>query len=491
MSDPQETIMARPDAELRIPEAPEALKLGKPAGLMKYLGPGLIMASASIGSGEIFFASRGGAIFGYVLLWTFVACAVLKGIVVYSGTRYITLTGESPFARFGQVIPGPKNWFPVLLGIFAVVSFPSWAGGFANFLGQWSVWTFGFGEPKIWASVWILLAFSTLFFAGYSYVEKFQTGVVLLLVLFVFIAVIVANPNYLDVLRGLIPSIPQEYAPWVVEKFPNVAERPISLEVISYLGAIGGGTYDYIGYVGMYNEKKWGMLGSPDLDDIRGKLIKLKAGERIPLSTDDENYENVKAWGKAPMTDTMIGFIAVLIFSTAFMILGNQILGVNGNQEVPNDNQIMQFQAAFFEQINPALVYFYKLAVWAAFFGSMQASGTVMYAHTFYECFAPAIRWVRETKWWNIRLLVALIYSGGGLVLVWTGFSFTTLVSFGAIIGGVLSIGLWAIAMLYTDIKFMPKKFQMGTLTRILLVIAGVALTIMGIVAILQFFKLI
>ena len=73
MSDPQEIIMARPDAELRIPEAPEALKLGKPAGLMKYLGPGLIMASASIGSGEIFFASRGGAVFGYVLLWTFVA----------------------------------------------------------------------------------------------------------------------------------------------------------------------------------------------------------------------------------------------------------------------------------------------------------------------------------------------------------------------------------------------------------------------------------
>ncbi|NLH70758.1 MAG: Nramp family divalent metal transporter [Brooklawnia sp.] len=478
-------------AKLVMPDAPQDLKKGSPIGLMKYLGPGLIMASASIGSGEIFFASRGGAVFGYVLLWTFVAAAILKGIAVYSGTRYITITGESPFARFGQVIPGPKNWFPVLLGILAVVSFPSWAGGFASFLGQWSVWTFGFGNPQIWASVWILLAFATLFFAGYSYVEKFQTGVVLLLIVFVFVAVIVANPNYFEVLRGLIPTIPAEHAPWVVEKYPEVAARPISLEVISYLGAIGGGTYDYIGYVGMYNEKKWGMLGAPNLEEINAKLIKLKAGERFPIDESEQNTENVRAWAKAPLTDTLISFVAVLIFSAAFMILGNVILGADGTQEIPNDRQIMQFQAQFFDQISPALVYFYQLAVWAAFFGSMQASGTMMYAHTFYQCFAPAVRWVRETNFFNVRLLVALIYSGGGLILVWTGLSFTTLVSFGALVGGVLSIGLWALAMLYTDSKFLPKKFQMATGTQILLGIAGVVLTGMGVVAILQFFNII
>ncbi len=477
--------------QLEMPAAPEDLKRGSALGMFKYLGPGLIMASASIGSGEIFFASRGGAVFGYALLWTFLAAAILKGVAVYSGTRYITLTGESPFARFGQIIPGPKNWFPVLLGILAVISFPSWAGGFANFLGQWSVWTFGFGDEQIWASVWIVLAFSTLFFAGYTYVEKFQTGVVLLLILFVFVAVIVSNPNYFEVLRGFLPTIPAEYAPWVQQKYPEIAARPISLEVISYLGAIGGGTYDYIGYVGMYNEKKWGMLGSPNLDEINAKLIKLKAGERFPIDEGEQNTANVKAWGKAPLADTPLSFVAVFIFSAAFMILGNVILGVDGTQQVPNDRQIMHFQAQFFEQISPALVYFYQLAVWAAFFGSMQASGTMMYAHTFYQCFAPAIRWVRETKFFNVRLLVAIIYSGGGLILVWTGLSFTTLVSFGALIGGVLSIGLWAIAMLYTDSKFLPKKFQMAIGTKILLGIAGVVLTLMGVVAILQFFNVI
>ncbi|EPH07232.1 hypothetical protein HMPREF1531_00289 [Propionibacterium sp. oral taxon 192 str. F0372] len=483
---PVDETRAEVPGSLVIPKAPQSLR--SKAGMFKYLGPGLIMASASIGSGELFFSSRGGAIFGYTLLWTFLACAMLKGVVVYSGTRYITLTGESPFARFGQVLPGPKNWFPVLLGVFAVVSFPSWCGGFASFLGQWSVWTFGFGYPKVWATFWILLAFSSLFIGAYKYIEGFQTVVVATMVLFVLIAVVVCNPDFLDVLRGLVPSIPDGYQAWVQEKYPKVAAKPISLEIISYLGAIGGGTYDYIGYIGMYNEKKWGMLGTPDLEELRAKLITLKAGERIPMDVSEENAVEVKTWNRAPVFDTVVSFVAVFVFSAAFMILGNVILGADGLQALPDNDAIMQNQASFFSQITPALVYFYKLAVWAAFFGSMQASGTVMYAHTFYECFAPAIRMVRTMDWFKLRLLVACIYSGGGVILVWTGLKFETLVSFGSLIGGVLSIGLWAIAMFYTDAKFLPKRYQMHPVMRVLLLVSGIVMTAMGVVATLQFF---
>ena len=484
-----------PSTEMVMPEVPANLSSGI-GGMFRYMGPGLIMASASIGSGEIFFSTRGGAVFGYVLLWTFLGSVILKGVTVFSGTRYITLTGESPFARFGQILPGPKNWFPVLLGIFATVSFPSWAGGFANFLGQWSVWVFGVGEgnpnaPKLWSTFWLMLVFITLFLTNYDKVEMFQTGVVVIMVVFVLVAVVVAQPNWGDVFKGLVPTIPSEYAPWVVENYPDVAARPIPLEIIVYLGALGGGTYDYIGYVGMYNEKKWGMLGNPNLEQIREKLLTLNKGERAPLIETEENIKNTRQWIKAPVIDALISYSAVFIFSAAFMILGNVILGGDALQLIPNDNEIMQHQATFFTMISPALLYFYQLAVWAAFFGSMQASGTMMYAHTFHECFSPAIRWVKETNFWNLRLLVAIIYCFGGLILVWTGLSFTTLVSFGSLIGGVLSIGLWGLAMLYTDIKFIPKQFQMGTLGKVILGLAGTIMTLMGTVALLQFFHII
>ncbi|EPH07226.1 hypothetical protein HMPREF1531_00283 [Propionibacterium sp. oral taxon 192 str. F0372] len=115
------------------------------------------------------------------------------------------------------------------------------------------------------------------------------------------------------------------------------------------------------------------------------------------------------------------------------------------------------------------------LAVWTDTRGAcLCCSGTVMYAHTFYECFAPAIRMVRTMDWFKLRLLVACIYSGGGVILVWTGLKFETLVSFGSLIGGVLSIGLWAIAMFYTDAKFLPKRYQMHPVMRVLLLVSGI-----------------
>lgn len=56
---------------IRYPEPDERLRRGNLTDLLAFLGPGLILASASIGSGEVFFSARGGAIFQYALLWTF------------------------------------------------------------------------------------------------------------------------------------------------------------------------------------------------------------------------------------------------------------------------------------------------------------------------------------------------------------------------------------------------------------------------------------
>jgi Mn2+/Fe2+ NRAMP family transporter len=56
----------------------------------------LIIASVTIGSGELVWASRSGAIFGYQLLWCFLLAGVFKGVQVYVAARHMTLTGEHP-----------------------------------------------------------------------------------------------------------------------------------------------------------------------------------------------------------------------------------------------------------------------------------------------------------------------------------------------------------------------------------------------------------
>ncbi len=71
-------------------------------GMLKLFGPG------AIGSGETVFASRGGAIFGYSLFWCFLVGSLLKGLQVYSGCRFITLTGRHPLQSWME-LPGPRG----------------------------------------------------------------------------------------------------------------------------------------------------------------------------------------------------------------------------------------------------------------------------------------------------------------------------------------------------------------------------------------------
>jgi Mn2+/Fe2+ NRAMP family transporter len=62
---------------------------------LRVFGPGAIIASVRVGTGETIFAPRVGAVFGYAMLWVVLAAVVFKAVQVYAGARYIVLTGAS------------------------------------------------------------------------------------------------------------------------------------------------------------------------------------------------------------------------------------------------------------------------------------------------------------------------------------------------------------------------------------------------------------
>ena len=93
---------------LRYPELPDELRSRNWKTLLRFFGPGAIIASVTIGSGETVFASRGGALFGYALLWCFVGGGIMKFVQVYTAARYMTLTGEHPIERW-KYLPGPQG----------------------------------------------------------------------------------------------------------------------------------------------------------------------------------------------------------------------------------------------------------------------------------------------------------------------------------------------------------------------------------------------
>lgn len=484
---------------LKYPEQDPKLSSKRFFDLMTIVGPGFILASVTIGNGEIFSATRGGAVFGYAILWTFLIGAVLKASVVYAAGRYMVITGEHPFARMGHLLPGVghkgigRHWLAVFFGLLAVVCFPAWCVAYLLALSQWTPWTFGIGDgsPILWMGIaWILLGWATLFIKDFTVVERFQTVVVGLMVIFSIIAMFVSSPAWGEVARGLLPTVPAEYPQWVQQNFPSVAERAIPMEIISYLGALGGGIYDYIGYVGTFREKTWGMMGRPDNAEINAQLQALGPGQQIPLDMSEENLEGARLGVKAVKIDSVTSFVAVAIFAVTFMVLGSVILGTGGLQEVPADTNILQNQANFFTQIHPALKYLYQLAIFAAFWGSVQALLTVTYPYTVREAFAPVFPAVANpANWHKLKVGVASYTAGVAIFLALTGVSYTVAISFAGILGGVFGLGLWGFVLVYAEHKMLPQRLRMKPFMQGLVIVSSLVMTVMGAIALVQFFQ--
>src|SRR5256885_14815679 len=113
---------------------PTALCSRNPLRWVTIFGPGAVIASLTIGSGELIFSSRGGALFGYRLLWFFLLVLLLKWVLVFVSARHMVLTGAHPFQRWME-LPGPRGWFPLVFVLLALVCFPIWVSFHSGTLG--------------------------------------------------------------------------------------------------------------------------------------------------------------------------------------------------------------------------------------------------------------------------------------------------------------------------------------------------------------------
>ena len=510
--------------KLVYPELSPELKGGFNFKMLKFFGAGAIIASVTIGSGETFFASRGGAIFGYALLWCFIGSAIMKGVQVYTSARYMTLTGEHPMSHW-KYLPGPRGWVPAAFAIISIGCFPFWLAGLPLFIGKTINWIFGIEGTdehllmmgRVWGTICVFIAVTLTALQTYGLLERVQTILVGFLLASMLAACFASRPDWLEALSGLVPNLP-DYDPWVKQKYPDVAAVPSWVEIGLYLGAIGGGTYDYIGYIGCFREKKWGLIGSRktvvndkcekcgyELSGSRdaGQNLCPECGatmpvtpheteaiatsaETLPIEPSDENIRRGRAWLWPAKIDVGVGFLCVLIFTICFVVLGAQIL--RPKEVIPSGNELLTHQADFLTQFGKGWLYLYQLGIFAAFFGTIYGAYEI-YIRTAYECVMPLSKKARAMPERKFRYIVLAYCAVGGLTLLWTMESPVDLVKPAAIIGGVFTCGLWCFAMIWADKKFLPKALRMGPVLLTLNVIAGTVLTVLGVQAIIDYVK--
>ncbi len=119
-----------PDSQVRIP--PRTLP-----GILRQLGPGLIIAGAIVGSGELIATTKTGAQAGFWLLWLIIIGCVIKVFVQVEFGRYAISSGKTTMAAMDEV-PGPRlrvNWLLWYWLVMFVVSLAQ-LGGIVHGVGQ-------------------------------------------------------------------------------------------------------------------------------------------------------------------------------------------------------------------------------------------------------------------------------------------------------------------------------------------------------------------
>lgn len=230
-----------------IPDPPAALFSNNPLRWFRLFGPGAVIASVTIGSGELVFSSREGSIFGYSILWIFTLVALLKWGIAYASMRHMILSGGHPFDRWNRVF-GPRGWFPLFMFLIFIVCCPVWYSFLGGLLGTACAWIFGIGEPTQWATAGIVIALVMLLLGTYNLLEKVQIVLLSAMLFFMLIAAVWVNPDWLEALLGFVPKWPLRYPDWLlVNYFDEFGNRSIWVEITMATGAIGGASFDYLG----------------------------------------------------------------------------------------------------------------------------------------------------------------------------------------------------------------------------------------------------
>lgn len=93
-------------------------------GILKQLGPGLILAGAIVGSGELIATTRVGADAGFTLLWLIIIGCIIKVFVQIELGRYTIINAQTTLTALNTV-PGPRLTLPL---------------GFSSARGNWITW---------------------------------------------------------------------------------------------------------------------------------------------------------------------------------------------------------------------------------------------------------------------------------------------------------------------------------------------------------------
>lgn len=316
--DEAEDLYARPaDA---VEDAPRTL-----VGALGRVGPGLIVAAAIVGTGELIATTGLGAKAGFALLWLILASCVVKVFVQVELGRYAITRGKTTLAAFDD-LPGPRLgaswvcwlWLFMMLatqaqigamegvvGQAAHMAFPSASDAMAGAIGavvpSWGDFLRE-REEYIWAAITTVAATALLLSGGYRRIEKITTVMVAAVTLFTVASVAVLQWTrfrfgWSEVASGFTFALPA---------------GAVAL-AFSAFGITGVGAAELVAYPYWCIEKGYARSVGPRL-----------------AGGDDAWVGRARGWTRVMQLDAWVSMVVFTVATIAFYLLGAAVLHPQG-----------------------------------------------------------------------------------------------------------------------------------------------------------------
>lgn len=308
------------------------------------IGPGIVLAAAGVGAGDVVASGVAGGSFGVVLLWALLVGALFKYFLNEGMARYQLGTGKTFMEGFSERWKGFTYYFIVYLVIWSFIV----GGALLSSVGLVSEALFPVFSLIVWAIIWACITLAIVITGNYKIFERVMKFFAFLMFLGFLYSAIMVFPSLCAVLKGMfVPIIP-------------VAKESLFESVFKVLALMGGvgGTVTIMAYSYWIREKK---ITSP-------KQITLV---RI---------------------DLLMGYIVTFIFGASVMVVSAMLINTTGG-DVSGKQGIIDIGRALSQVLGSYGFYMFIIGFWAACISSLMS---------FYQAipylFADAVRIIKGKK---------------------------------------------------------------------------------------------
>jgi Mn2+/Fe2+ NRAMP family transporter len=398
---------------------------------LKHIGPGAIVASATIGAGETVLAVRVGAWGGYDLLWLILLAAVTKSfLTLYLLGRYAAMSGEAVADRL-VYFPGPRGWVLwtvlVLEALVAPLVFVVIAVPCGQLMSQVLATAGATISYKWLALIFVSLAIGVGMVQPYGTLEKSQMIVCSILLVGTVTATVLVGPNVLEMVKGFLGfgGFPP-YPAWLPTQISN---RSQFLEMASVFGYAGSIPMNYVVY------SNWVLM--------KGWTVSRSSSSRADISR-----------GLGPLRwDVGFTAILVLVVTGAFMIAGAAIL--RPLHRIPDGFDLLTEQTHIFAQISPLMVPLYYVTILTALWGTLNALPEIYVrgAHSFL-CQLLS----RDLDYGKVMKVFAGTMLGLTWLFIWTETTPIFMIDLVALFSTNIGVGIVCVAALWLDRQLPPER---------------------------------